>query len=94
VLEAATRGAALVLSDIPTFRELWRGAALFVRPDDAEGFAVVINRLAVDTTLRRQFSGLARLRAASFAPDRQVVGVQRVYAAALAAHAPTMATAG
>lgn len=29
VLEAAQAGQALVLSDIPTFRELWKGAALF-----------------------------------------------------------------
>ena len=34
VLEAAQAGMALVLSDIPTFRELWDGAALFV-PDEA-----------------------------------------------------------
>jgi len=34
VLEAAQAGLALVLSDIPTFRELWDGAALFA-PDDA-----------------------------------------------------------
>ena len=31
VLEAAQAGCALVLSDIPTFRELWDGAALFCR---------------------------------------------------------------
>ena len=30
VLEAAHAGCALVLSDIPTFRELWQGAASFV----------------------------------------------------------------
>ncbi len=34
VLEAALAGARLVLSDIPTFRELWDGAATFVRGDD------------------------------------------------------------
>ena len=32
VLEAAQAGCALVLSDIPTFRELWDGAAMFVPP--------------------------------------------------------------
>ena len=32
VLEAARAGCALVLSDIPTFRELWDGAAIFVDP--------------------------------------------------------------
>jgi glycosyltransferase involved in cell wall biosynthesis len=94
VLEAAARGAALVLSDIPTFRELWHDAALFVRPNDAEGFAAAINRLADDVTLRRRMSTLACARAGSFAPNRQMIGVQQVYAAALAAHAPTMATAG
>ena len=39
VLEAAQAGLALVLSDIPTFRELWDGAALLVPPGDATGFA-------------------------------------------------------
>ncbi len=34
VLEAALAGLALVLSDIPSFRELWEGAAIFVPPDD------------------------------------------------------------
>ncbi len=94
VLEAAARGAALVLSDIPTFRELWRGAALFVRRDDPEGLAAAINRLVEDATLRRRLGGLARARAGSFMPDRQVDGVRRVYAAALAAHAPALARAG
>ena len=94
MLEAAARGAALVLSDIPTFRELWNEAALFVRADDAEGFAAAINRLADDATLRHRLGELARARADSFTPDRQVDQVRQVYAAALAAHAPAMATAG
>ncbi len=34
VLEAALSGCALVLSDIPTFRELWGEVALFVASDD------------------------------------------------------------
>lgn len=35
VLEAALSGMRLVLSDIPTFRELWDGAAIFVAGDAA-----------------------------------------------------------
>jgi glycogen(starch) synthase len=35
VLEAALSECALVLSDIPSFRELWSGAAVFVPADDA-----------------------------------------------------------
>ena len=89
VLEAAARGAALVLSDIPSFRELWDAAALFVAPNDAEGFAAAINRLAGDPTLRRRFGALARQRAGAFTPSQQVANVQHVYATALATHAPT-----
>jgi glycosyltransferase involved in cell wall biosynthesis len=94
VLEAAARGAALVLSDIPTFRELWDAAALFVQPDDAERFAVAINQLAEDTTLRRRLGALARQRAGAFTSDRQVASVQHVYAEALATHASALATTG
>ena len=97
VLEAAARGAALVLSDIPTFRELWDTAALFVRSDDEEGFAAAINRLAENPNLRRRLAERARRRAYLFASERQVDRVQRVYAETLAetvaAHEPTLATA-
>ncbi len=42
VLEAAQAGMALVLSDIPTFRELWDGAATFVpAKDDAAWLAAL-----------------------------------------------------
>jgi len=36
VLEAALSGCALVLGDIPSLRELWDGAAVFVDPDQVE----------------------------------------------------------
>ena len=39
VLEAAQAGCALVLSDIPTLRELWEGAAVFVPPGDPAAIA-------------------------------------------------------
>ena len=39
VLEARARGCALVLVHIPTFRELWDGAALFADPRDDEALA-------------------------------------------------------
>ncbi|PWS37682.1 glycosyl transferase family 1 [Falsiroseomonas bella] len=53
VLEAAQAGCALVLSDIPTFRELWDGAALFVPPGDDAGFAAAIGTLSRDGEQRR-----------------------------------------
>ena len=48
VLEAAQAGLALVLSDIPTFRELWDGAAAFVPAGDASGFAAAMARALDD----------------------------------------------
>ena len=39
VLEAAQVGCALALSDIPTFRELWGGAAVFTPPGDEAALA-------------------------------------------------------
>ncbi len=45
VLEAAQAGMALALADIPAFRELWEGAALFFPPDDPARLADVLRRL-------------------------------------------------
>jgi glycosyltransferase involved in cell wall biosynthesis len=63
VLEAAQAGCALVLSDIPTFRELWDGAAVFVAPGDAAGFAAAIASLSQRREQRRRL-GVAALRRA------------------------------
>ena len=94
VLEAAVQQAALVLSDIPTFRELWQGAALFVPPDDARGFADAINRLAADPTLRRRLGHAAGLRAAGLQPRHQLLGVLAAYADAMARHPRASGRAG
>lgn len=45
VLEAAMAGAALVLSDIDTFREIWDGAALFLPPNDPHAWASALQDL-------------------------------------------------
>ena len=58
-LEGARSGAPLVLSDIATYRELWRGAALFFNPQDPDDLARCINRLARDEKLRAEM-GLAQ----------------------------------
>lgn len=79
VLEAALAGCALVLSDIPTFRELWDGAALFVDPDDVDGFADAIGTLAADAPLRLANGAQARARAASYAPAAMAAGMIAIY---------------
>ncbi len=84
VLEAAAQRAALVLSDIPTFRELWSEAAVFVPPDDWDGFAKAINRLADDDALRTRLGREAGRRADALHPARQCRGVLDAYAEAMA----------
>lgn len=86
VLEAALTGCALVLSDIPTFRELWDGAATFVAADDAAGFATAIDRLAADPGLRRLSGDRARARALDYTPERTAAATAAVLAGAVAAH--------
>lgn len=60
VLEAAAAGCALVLSDIPTFRELWRGAALFFDPTDTDALRRTLAELSADD------AGRARLQRAAY----------------------------
>jgi glycosyltransferase involved in cell wall biosynthesis len=70
VLEAAQAGCALVLSDIPTFRELWDGAALFVAPSDSHAVADALNKLSTDTALRARLAAAAERRAAQYTIDK------------------------
>lgn len=62
-LEAALAGCALVLGDIPSFRELWGDAASYVAPDDAEALAAALTELTGDAELRRTRAATARRRA-------------------------------
>lgn len=85
VLEAAAAGCPLVLSDIPTFRELWDGAAMFVDPSDAEGFAAAIQKIAHDTRLASSLGKAARERARRYTPAASAEGMQRIYRRVVAA---------
>jgi glycosyltransferase involved in cell wall biosynthesis len=79
VLEAALAGCALVLSDIPSFRELWGEAAIFVAPDDADGFADAIDELMLDASERLRCGALARRQAQRFTPERMAAGMAAIY---------------
>jgi glycosyltransferase involved in cell wall biosynthesis len=85
-LEAALAGCALVLGDIPTLRELWTGAALFVPPDDREQLAHVLGLLIADHELRATFGQLARKRAATFSAARMTAAYRNAYAEVIASH--------
>jgi glycosyltransferase involved in cell wall biosynthesis len=87
VLEAAQAGCALVLSDIPTLRELWDGAAEFVPADDDEGIAAAVDRLALDPARRASLGAAARRRAQLYTVDAMTTGTLAVYLSVLKARA-------
>jgi len=84
VLEAAQAGCPLVLSDIPTFRELWEGAAVFVAPRDSGGFAKAVNRLASNPELSRRFGVAASNRARAYGVHRMASAMANLYRALVA----------
>ena len=63
-LEAATRGCALLLSDIPTYRELWDGAAVFLPPDDPAAWRAAAEEVMGNADRRRHLLQAAADRAA------------------------------
>jgi glycogen synthase len=70
VLEAALSGCALVLGDIPSLRETWHGAAVFVPPDDPTALESALNSLIDDRPRRERLGQTARARALEFSPHR------------------------
>lgn len=79
VLEAAQAGCALVLSDIPTFRELWSGAALFVPADDPAAIAAAIESLLADPARREALARAARARSARYTPGATAAAMADLY---------------
>jgi glycosyltransferase involved in cell wall biosynthesis len=78
ILEAAGAGCALVLGDIPSLRENWEGAAVFVDPDDAAALREAVVGLIEDERERRRRGLMAWQRAARFSIERaadEYVGV-------------------
>jgi glycosyltransferase involved in cell wall biosynthesis len=64
-LQAAHHGCALLLSDIPSYRELWDGAACFFRSDDADDLRRKWQLLLDQPDTRHALSRVARIRAGS-----------------------------
>ncbi len=79
VLEAAGRDCSLVLSDIPTLRELWEGAALFVEPDDVEGWSRTLQYLLDSPKERSQCAQQARERAKRYSLELFGAGYSALY---------------
>jgi glycogen synthase len=78
-LEAALAGCALVLGDIPTLREVWGDAAVFVPPDDHQALADAINGLIADERWRSRLVAKASNRAQTLNARRMAQGYLRAY---------------
>jgi glycosyltransferase involved in cell wall biosynthesis len=79
VLEAARAGCPLVLSDIPTFRELWDDAAVFVPAEDDVTIAGALRNLLDNQAEQRRLGELAAKRAADYAPERMADRMLSIY---------------
>jgi glycosyltransferase involved in cell wall biosynthesis len=84
-LEAAYAGCALVLGDIPSLRELWGDAALFVEPEDHDQLAQTLQRLIADGERRRTIATRCRSRAFAFDPGEMASAYLHAYESALSA---------
>jgi glycosyltransferase involved in cell wall biosynthesis len=81
VLEAALSGCALVLGDVPSLREVWADAALYVAPEDPTALRDCLLRVIGDEPLRKRLAASARARAARYTPERMARGYLKAYAA-------------
>jgi glycogen synthase len=79
ILEAAASGCALALGDIPSLRENWDGAALFVPPDDRTGWRNALSELIADAALRQRLAAAAAERAANFGRERMALRYAALY---------------
>lgn len=85
-LEAALGGCALVVGDVPTLREVWEEAAVYVPPADGEALAAALEELARDSERRSRLADAARRRALDHAPDRMADAYLDAYREAAMPH--------
>jgi glycogen synthase len=79
VLEAAFSGCALVLGDIPSLRELWNNAAIFVDPEDRSALLQALLRLINESDTRVELARSALNRAKEFTLKRMAQGYLKLY---------------
>jgi len=79
-LEAALHRCALVLSDIPSLREVWGDAAVFVPARDPAALAEAVNRLIGDAALLMRHADAAYQRARTFTARRMASTYHECYA--------------
>lgn len=78
-LEAGLAGCALVLGDIPSLREVWQDAAIFVPPGDPHRLEAALRALIGNPPQRERMAQRAAARAREFTPDRMARGYLDAY---------------
>jgi glycosyltransferase involved in cell wall biosynthesis len=78
-LEAAGAGCALLLSDIPAFRELWDGAARFFPPDDPVALRTLLAAWAAAPHETAAWAARARERAGRYTAAAMVSRYHELY---------------
>ena len=83
-LEAARCRCALLLADIPTYRELWDGCAVFADPDSPEDMLSKIEELNSLPALREELAERAYRRSLDFSEQDQASEMIALYQRAMA----------
>lgn len=78
-LEAGLAACALILGDLPSLREVWGDAALYVDPGDEEALAATLRALIEDATRVASLGAAARARASSYTRERMTDAYLDVY---------------
>jgi glycosyltransferase involved in cell wall biosynthesis len=81
ILEAVRDSCALVLGDIPSLRELWEDAAIFVDPHDPEALQEVLACLIEAPRVREDLAESAQERAAAYTIERTAATYRALYEA-------------
>lgn len=91
VLEAGLSGCALVLGDIPSLREIWGGAAMFVNPDDPEELKSALCYLTDNLFRRKELATYAQCRSIQLTPQCMVAEYLAAYSEVLSNSRPPVA---
>jgi glycogen(starch) synthase len=78
ILEAALSGCALALSDLPSLREIWGDAAVFLPPDPAR-WTQTLNRLSRDAGERQDLALRALAQARRYSVETMAGGYMDIY---------------
>jgi glycogen synthase len=78
-LEAAYSGCALVLGDIPSLREIWQDAAVYIDTNDATALAATLNGLLSNKEKWEFYSRKAEARAQIFSSHTMAAAYLDVY---------------